>query len=128
MRALLAVLAVCLPSPKHFRTCVLWQVPGGQRLRGGVQVAGREALALVLPRVRNTGWFFDTEMLLLAHAAQMRVQEVGVVWIDDRDSRVKVLATIAEMLRGLARLRVGGVASCPLPCPLLCTVCPGRYA
>jgi hypothetical protein len=82
-------------------------------------VAGREALALVLPRVRSTGWFFDTEMLLLAHAAQMRVQEVGVVWIDDRDSRVKVLATISEMLRGLARLRLG-VASFPLSCALSC--------
>ena len=35
------------------------------------------------------------------------VQEVGVVWVDDRDSRVRVLSTIAEMLRGLLRLRLG---------------------
>ena len=75
-------------------------------------MAGREALALVLPRVRNNAWFFDTELLLLAHAANVRVEEVGVLWIDDRDSRVKVFSTIAEMLSGLARLRLG-VASPP---------------
>ena len=75
-------------------------------------MAGREALALLLPRVRNNAWFFDTELLCLAHAANVRVEEVGVLWIDDRDSRVKVLSTIAEMLSGLARLRLG-VASPP---------------
>ena len=44
------------------------------------------------------------------------VQEVGVVWEDDRDSRVRVLSTIAEMLRGLLRLRLGS-SLILFPCP-----------
>lgn len=57
--------------------------------------------------MQNDGWFFDTELLLLAHGAHVVVEEVGVLWIDDRDSRVQMLPTIAEMLSGLARLRLG---------------------
>jgi hypothetical protein len=68
-------------------------------------VLTRAAARELLPQVRNTGWFFDTEMLLLARSAQLRVQEIGVVWVDDRDSRVKVLATVCEMALGLVRLR-----------------------
>ena len=72
----------------------------------GCKVLSRSAAHALLPQTRNQGWFFDTEMLLLAHAANLRVQEFGVVWRDDRDSRVKVLATITEMLLGLGRMRL----------------------
>jgi len=71
----------------------------------GCKVVSRAAVSAIMPRVRNTGWFFDTEMLLLACSSQMRVSELGVAWLDDRDSRVKVLATMAEMALGLVRIR-----------------------
>jgi putative flippase GtrA len=58
----------------------------------------------LLPLVQDTGWFFDTELLVLAQRAGLRIAEVPVDWIDDPDSRVDVLATAAADLKGIARL------------------------
>ncbi len=58
----------------------------------------------LLPLVRDTGWFFDTELLVLAERAALRIHEVPVDWVDDPDSRVDLLATAVSDLRGIARL------------------------
>ena len=56
---------------------------------------------------RDTGWFFDTELLVLAERAGLRIHEIPVDWIDDLDSRVDIIATALADLRGMARLGVG---------------------
>jgi putative flippase GtrA len=58
----------------------------------------------LLPQVRDESWFFDTELLVLAERAGLRIHEVPVDWIDDPDSRVDVVATALADLRGVARL------------------------
>ncbi len=58
----------------------------------------------LLPRVRDEGWFFDTELLVLAQREGRRIHEGPVDWVDDPDSRVDVLRTAIEDLRGVARL------------------------
>ena len=58
----------------------------------------------LLPLVEDPGWFFDTELLVLAERAGLRIHEVPVDWVDDPDSRVDVLATALGDLRGVARL------------------------
>ncbi len=58
----------------------------------------------LLPLVEDTGWFFDTELLVLAQRAGLRIHEVPVDWVDDPDSRVDLLATALGDLRGIARL------------------------
>jgi putative flippase GtrA len=58
----------------------------------------------LLPLVEDTGWFFDTELLILAERSGLRIHEVPVDWIDDADSRVDVLATALADLRGMARV------------------------
>ena len=60
----------------------------------------------LLPEVRDDGWFFDTELLVLAQRAGMRIHEVPVDWVDDPDSRVDVVSTAIGDLRGIARLLV----------------------
>ena len=59
----------------------------------------------LLPLVSDQGWFFDTELLLLAERNGLRIHEVPVDWVEDLDSRVDVSATIAGDLRGLVRVR-----------------------
>jgi putative flippase GtrA len=54
--------------------------------------------------VQDSGWFFDTELLVLAERAGLRIHEVPVDWVDDPDSRVDVVATALADLRGVARL------------------------
>jgi putative flippase GtrA len=63
-----------------------------------------DAARLLLPHVKDTAWFFDTELLVLAERAGMRIAEVPVDWVDDPDSRVDIAATALADLRGIARL------------------------
>src|SRR3954447_3443495 len=58
----------------------------------------------LLPHVADTGWFFDTEVLVLAERAGMRIHEVPVDWVDDPDSRVDIVDTALGDLRRMARL------------------------
>jgi glycosyltransferase involved in cell wall biosynthesis len=66
-------------------------------------VRGAVAQAL-LPLVRDDGWFFDTEMLVLAERLGLRVLEVPVTWTDDPDSRVRILPTARADLNGVVRM------------------------
>ncbi|MBM2619062.1 bifunctional glycosyltransferase family 2/GtrA family protein [Actinoplanes sp. LDG1-06] len=69
----------------------------------------------LLPMVEDTGWFFDTEMLVLAERAGLRIHEVPVDWVDDPDSRVDIVATALADLRGIVRLlRAFGSGRLPL--------------
>ena len=70
--------------------------------------------AELLPLVEDPTWFFDTELLVLAQRSGLRIHEVPVDWFDDPDSRVDVVATALDDLRGVVRLR-RGLASGRLP-------------
>ena len=71
----------------------------------GFKAMRADAARRLLPLVEDDGWFFDTELLLLAERNGMRIHEVPVDWIEDLDSRVDLLPTIAGDLAGLWRLR-----------------------
>ena len=58
----------------------------------------------LLPLVHDRAWFFDTELLVLAERAGLRIHEVPVDWVDDPDSRVDILSTALADLRGVARM------------------------
>ncbi|MEO3777732.1 glycosyltransferase [Micromonospora sp. B11E3] len=70
----------------------------------GFKAIRAEVAAGLLPLVRDTGWFFDTELLVLAQRAGLRIHEVPVDWVDDPDSRVDIAATALADLRGIGRL------------------------
>jgi glycosyltransferase involved in cell wall biosynthesis len=61
----------------------------------------------LVPRIKDQGWFFDTELLILAQRGGLRVHEVPVDWTDDPDSRVAIVRTAVDDLRGVWRLRFG---------------------
>ncbi|MEO3770274.1 bifunctional glycosyltransferase family 2/GtrA family protein [Micromonospora sp. B9E7] len=70
----------------------------------GFKAIRADVAAELLPLVRDTGWFFDTELLVLAQRAGLRIHEVPVDWVDDPDSRVDIVATALADLRGVGRL------------------------
>lgn len=83
----------------------------------GFKAARTEVVQRLLPLVEDEAWFFDTELLLLAQRSGLRIHEVPVDWVDDPDSRVDVLRTALDDLRGMARVGrriVGGTFRVPM--------------
>ncbi len=89
-----------------FRTMFL---TGFQDAQCGFKAVNRRVVEQVLPLVKDTGWFFDTELLILCEKNGYSVEEIPVRWVDDPDSRVRIVSTAYEDLKGLARLRFGGL-------------------
>ena len=74
----------------------------------GFKAVSRRAAETLMPLIKDNAWFMDTELLLLAAAAGYRIKEVPVRWVDDPDTRVKVVSTAWEDVKGLLRLRFKG--------------------
>ncbi|MBT3152501.1 glycosyltransferase [Streptomyces sp. CHD11] len=70
----------------------------------GFKAVRRDVAERLLPLVEDREWFFDTELLVIAERAGLRIHEVPVDWVDDPDSRVVILPTVLADLRGMARL------------------------
>lgn len=70
----------------------------------GFKAVRTDAVKRLLPLVVDQGWFFDTELLVLAEHNGLRIHEVPVDWVDDPDSRVKVISTATGDLAGMWRM------------------------
>jgi putative flippase GtrA len=70
----------------------------------GFKAVRADVAHALLPLVEDDGWFFDTELLVLAEHNGLRVHEVPVDWVDDPDSRVQVSSTAWADLRGIWRM------------------------
>jgi glycosyltransferase involved in cell wall biosynthesis len=70
----------------------------------GFKAIRRDVAARLVPEVADQGWFFDTELLIRAERHGLRVVVVPVQWTDDPDSRVDILRTALDDLRGVWRL------------------------
>jgi glycosyltransferase involved in cell wall biosynthesis len=88
----------------------------------GFKAVRTAALRGLIDDVRDDGWFFDTELLVLAQRRGLRIHEVPVDWVDDPDSRVDVLRTAWDDLRGVARLAADGAIAKFLAVGVLSTI------
>jgi glycosyltransferase involved in cell wall biosynthesis len=80
----------------------------------GFKFLGRARMRDVVAATEDTQWFFDTELLILAERAGLRIDEIPVEWIEDLGSTVRIVRTIADDLRGMRRLRARvGLAAPP---------------
>jgi hypothetical protein len=73
----------------------------------GFKAMRRERALQILPLVEDDAWFFDTELIVTAERLGVRIAETPVEWVDDPDSRVDIIATAAEDLRGIWRMTHG---------------------
>ncbi|WP_081222010.1 bifunctional glycosyltransferase family 2/GtrA family protein [Streptomyces sp. M41(2017)] len=70
----------------------------------GFKAVRSDVAERLLPLVEDSAWFFDTELLVIAERAGLRIHEVPVDWVDDPDSRVDLVSTVVADLRGIARI------------------------
>ena len=80
----------------------------------GFKAVSRKAAENLVPLVEDNAWFFDTELLLLAGKADYAIKEIPVHWEDDPDTRVRIISTAWEDIKGLLRLRLRGRPTPPL--------------
>ncbi|WP_410614377.1 glycosyltransferase [Amycolatopsis sp. lyj-109] len=82
----------------------------------GFKAARADIVRQLLDHVEDDAWFFDTELLLLAEHNGLRIHEVPVDWVEDVDSRVDVVSTARDDLRGLIRVaRAKAVGTARIP-------------
>ncbi|BCW76515.1 MULTISPECIES: bifunctional glycosyltransferase family 2/GtrA family protein [unclassified Arthrobacter] len=70
----------------------------------GFKAVRAEVAKKLLPHIEDNGWFFDTELLIIAERSGLRIHEIPVDWVDDPDSRVDIMQTAADDIRGLVRV------------------------
>jgi putative flippase GtrA len=70
----------------------------------GFKALRAEAARELVPMVEDNGWFFDTELLVVAERSGARIHEVAVDWVDDPGSTVKIVSTAKDDLKGIARM------------------------
>lgn len=80
--------------------------PGVKDAQCGFKAFRRSAVAPLLSQVHNQGWFFDTELLVLAQRQGCKIKEIPVTWVEGTDSRVRILRTVAGNLRAMLGLRL----------------------
>ena len=70
----------------------------------------RKVVEEVVPLVKNDNWFFDTELLMLAEKNGYPIAEIPITWVDDPSSKVNIMRTAFEDIKGLLRLRFRDVS------------------
>lgn len=70
----------------------------------GFKAVRRDVAHELIPLIEDNGWFFDTELLIIAERSGLRIHEVPVDWIDDPTSSVQILSTARENIMGMLRV------------------------
>lgn len=84
----------------------------------GFKAITKAAAEVIVPNIENDNWFFDTELLVIGSKRGFKIASVPVKWDDDPTSTVHVVNTAKEDIKGLLRLRFGGVPRVQPPAPL----------
>lgn len=75
----------------------------------GFKAVKKKIVEEILPKVEDNGWFFDTELLILAEKSGYKINEIPVEWVESRSqkrkSKVKIISTIADDLRKIWALK-----------------------
>jgi len=70
----------------------------------GFKAVSKELVKELFKFIKDDEWFFDTELLHIAHVEGYKVKELPVRWIEDRDSRVKIARTAWLDIKGVFRM------------------------
>src|SRR5262249_33713729 len=80
-------------------------VPGIADTQCGFKLFSADAAERIFPRQRIEQFGFDVEVLWIARRLGLRVAEVPVTWLDDRDSQVRPVADASRLVVDPRRIR-----------------------
>ena len=71
----------------------------------GFKAVTRQVIDALIPEIDDNVWFFDSELLIIGEKCGYRIFDVPVKWIEDLDTRVKIVRTALDDINGLLRVR-----------------------
>ena len=71
----------------------------------GYKCFSSSATRTIFSQAKLDGWAFDVELLYLAALFEARVMEYPITWVNDSDSRVRLLSDSLGMLRDVLRIK-----------------------
>ncbi len=73
----------------------------------GFKALSKPAVQKIIPKIKNNGLFFDTELLILARHYNLNIKEIPVNWTEEkgRKTKVKILRTALDYLKEIVKLK-----------------------
>ena len=72
----------------------------------GFKAVTRKAVNTLIPKIKDNGWFFDGELLIVAEKSGYKIFEEPVHWVDNPGSTVRLVSTIWGDIKVLLRLLI----------------------
>lgn len=80
---------------------------GGMDTETGYKFFSREGIVPILTKAKSRGWFWDTEIMVYAKRAGLRIMEVPVLFLRrfDKQSSVNIVSDTLDYMMNLVRFR-----------------------
>ena len=72
----------------------------------GAKVFKREALEKILPKLGESEWGFDVELLFHAKKVGVKIKSIPTIWFDQKESKINIKKTPVKMFLSAIRLRL----------------------
>ena len=86
---------------------LLVKIASGSKVKDhqcGLKGFNKKEIIKILPLVKDTHFFWDTELLVKAQWKKLKVREVPIKWVEKGDTKVKFLKDSSTMFFGIIRL------------------------
>lgn len=91
---------------KLFNRWVQWMLLAGYMdTQCGCKMLHRSALGVVVPLMKEDGWAFDVELLLIANLKGLSVTEFPVPWVYQSQSKIRIWKDGVQMAQAVWRMR-----------------------
>jgi len=71
----------------------------------GFKALTKEAADVIVPLIENNDFFFDSELLVLSEKGGYRIGEMPVNWIEDLDTKARIIKDAYDDVKSIIRLR-----------------------
>lgn len=70
----------------------------------GFKAVTKNVVEQLIPKIKDNGWFFDGELLIVGEKSGYKIYEEPVHWVDNPGSTVRLVSTITGDIKVMVRL------------------------
>jgi glycosyltransferase involved in cell wall biosynthesis len=72
----------------------------------GAKLFKKQVIKKILPKLNNTQWAFDVDLIYLTHKYGFKLKEISTTWNDEKGSKIDVIRSSLKMFLAVLRLRL----------------------